>query len=100
MGFWFQRRLAGRLSAYVFRCEGLLIVLVTYVSSTSSVWNLFSHYSDFDKFFNLQNYVRTMGSHSMRKYFLTFRTLSLHFMLHFVMGSDNVYIFGHAYGLP
>ena len=45
-----------------------------------------------------ENYVKTMGSHSMRKYFLTFRTL--YFMLHFVMGSDSVYIFGHAYGLP
>ena len=47
---------------------------------------------------DLQNYIRTMGSHSMRKYFLTFRTLS--FMLHFVLGSDSVYIFGYAYGLP
>ena len=47
---------------------------------------------------DLQNYVRTMGSHSMRKCFLTFRTL--YFMLDFVMGSDSVYIFGHAYGLP
>ena len=45
---------------------------------------------------DLQNYVRTMGSNSVRKYFLTFRTLC--FMLHFVMGSDSVYIFGHAYG--
>ena len=44
---------------------------------------------------DLQNYVRTMGSHSMRKYFFTFRTLYL--MLHFVMGSDSVYIFGYAY---
>ena len=32
------------------------------------------------------NYVRTMGSHSMRKYFLIFRTL--YFMLHFVMCSE------------
>ena len=40
---------------------------------------------------DLQNYVRTMGSQSMRKYFLTFRTL--YFMFHFVMCSDSVYIF-------
>ena len=47
-----------------------------------------------DQLDDLQNYVRTMGSHSMRKYFLTFRTL--YFMLHFVMVIDSVYIFGYA----
>ena len=44
---------------------------------------------------DLQNYVRTMGSHSMRKYFFTFRIL--YFMFHFVMGSDSVKIVGYVY---